>query len=514
MTPSTDLYELIAAMNTAERRHFTRFARAGYAEDQEIDFIELFSFICKTKAKSDEDLFSKKDSERFIENFPVQKAELPQRILNVMRSRKKVNGQRKSLPFLIRETMEDIAFLREKGMYAWVYRRLAEIKAEAEENDLHELLLEISGIERNLIRMQQPADSEAKITALHAQNAVLTKTIQNKYEMLRLKDKLFSLAVNHSNLTDAAIPDEITEIMQSPELTDIARCISFEASSNYHFCHLTYQHLLGNAYKAWEHSRALFLMWKERKGIQVLKPLEYANLLQNYLAMCNEVMRYDNFDWALKRLEVHRFNRVEEQANAQQNALFVRHQRHLNLCEWAAAKAVHGEYEQQKADFQLYLSDRRRIAFALSFSRMYMALGEWVEAASSAAEGVKHGKGKTTQGLVLQALIQEIIALFEAEDVVQVEARCRSILETDNPERALPDFERMLVQMLRKCVSNREKGRFRAEVLRLLAMGEHLAKDRETSLRIVMAWLRSKRDNCTLAEALQTFRKQPIHSGD
>lgn len=463
----------------------------------------MFRLICKLKAMDDDSLLSSKESEPFRTNFPVRKKELVARILQVLRGRQKVDGIEKNLLFRVHEAMEDITFLRSKGLFTYAQRRLADVKAQAEAGELHVFLLEISSLERNFIRLENGKDMPGQLRELHQRNEELCRILQNKYRMVDLKDRVLALAMKHSNLTAAALPKEVEELMTYPELKDISLCLSFDARSDFYTSHSTYQYLVGNEESAWEYAKNLYLLWLGHPGVKALKPVGYTNAIHNFLVLSNSVLRYEYFDKALAELEDSSSFNQEATASAVQNLLFIQLQKHLNLCDWALALGVFEEFKAQKEKFVTHLSKRREMAFYISFSRMFMALGEWQKAARWARNAVDADQGLPTQGLVFQALLQELIAFYELGDVQRLEKHARSLLETHNPDRAIPDFERRLLGLLRRSITKPADDKFLQEIKGLLDEAATLAAERELSLRLVIAWLRAKQRACGLADVLR-----------
>ncbi len=421
MKARDDLFLLIKQLSPAEKKVL------GMSPARH-DYQLLFKALNDHKDLDEKEFLASKMGRQFAGNFSVRKNELYEKILQGIRAQRKSAGTAKAIEIQLREQLEDVLFLREKKLYDQCTRRLQRAKKIAKDHQLHEILLEILRIERSILLKTQPAGYSQELKEIHGEIADITEVIKNKTRMLYLYDCHFLEVRQHHNLRGNVNFELLNDLHQSSDLQDVSKCLSFEAESNFYFCHGIYQHLQGNAKGAWDFARTLYLRWQEQKGVQKVKPVEYRNVLQNYLTFCNAAVQYDDFDIALKQLLAGPFYTDEEEASAIDNGCYVNMQRCMQVCDWDGAKAAIAAFKNRLDDIGERLIPSRIMVHYLSFSRIMLVLEDWKSAASWATKVITEGEGEEISALVIQARVQEILALVEMNDLDKLHNRCRAAI--------------------------------------------------------------------------------------
>ncbi len=489
MTPKDNVYRLIQSLSSHERQGFTKASKG--IKKEEPKYLKLFRALCELDRYEEADFLTSSKGKPFANGFSVQKKELFDRILHQLRSQRQSSGTEKPLEFQIREQVEDARHLREKKLYDLSRERLVHARKAAEEHEFHEILIEILRMERSVVVLEQEAGFVEKVRTLHGEIADLGAIILNKYRLMDLKDQLFLPTRQHALLHYRVDMAEMESVMDHDELKDIGLCLSFEAAWSYHFCHSTFRHLRGEAEQAWIHFRAIYLMWQEHKPVQRVRPVEYRNMLQNYLSLCNDAMRDEDFDVALNQLNQGPFQSKEEEIAAKTNSLNVRLQRHLNFCDWQAAKRLQDEYRKGMADMGDRMNPSRMMTFYLSFSRLCMVTDDYDGCLSWARKVVNEGEHDAKEGLVLQARIQELIALFEKKEWDKLETARNLAAKAINQVEAMT-FEKEFIRWLAGKSKVVDESVIVKKLEKLLQLLQERRDRKRSADRMVEAWLRSK----------------------
>jgi hypothetical protein len=500
MKPRDDLFLLIKRLSPTEKK-------ALAMTPVRHDYQALFKALNELKEFEEKDFLASSVGRKFANNFSVRKNELYEKILQSIRVQRKNAGAAKAIEIQLREQLEDVLFLREKKLFDQCDRRLTRAKKSAHDHQLHEILLEILRIERSILLKTQAAGYSQELVRIHEEIEKITEIIKNKTKMLYLYDRYFLEVRQHRNLRGQVNYTLLDQLSQTPDLSDVSNCLSFEAESNFYFCHAIHNHLRGNPQGAWDFARTLYLRWQEQKGIQKVKAVEYRNVLQNYLSLCNSASLYDDFEIALKQLLAGPFFSDEEQASAIDNACHVSMQRCLNLCDWEGAKKSIQTFKEKLSQISDRLIPSRIMVHYLSFSRLFIVLEDWKSATNWAKKVIAEEQGEESFALVLQARMQEIIALFEIHNVDDLPNKCRAALRAIKKASDDRLTETFVIQAINRLTGNTNSEEVRDAFAAVLETVRNDQSEKFNQGEFVLTWLKAKAKGMRLRDYLEAQKK-------
>ncbi len=284
---------LVRSLNDAEVRQFRQFVKHNASGKEESRnsppyYFELFEALRGYQGFDEQEFISELKQ---VDNYPststyhFQKSTLKDHLLNAIRGMRKRNHQEKEPSFRAREFLEDASFLRKKTLYALSRKRLRKARALADAAELHEIQLEILRMERAYLLRSKSVKDRQLLEQTLAEMRHLTKVIAIKYEILELRDLLFS-DYRRSKLPDVThSPGDFFKdypLLVSPP---VPSC--FDAMINYHLCRgLLFQQ--AQTYRlALEEHKQIVQLWLEHPKIQEERRVGYRNALNNYLALSN-----------------------------------------------------------------------------------------------------------------------------------------------------------------------------------------------------------------------------------
>lgn len=376
------------------------------------DYQRLFHAIDKSASFDEKAFLNSAAGRSFVGKMPRKKNELYEKLLQVARGLRQSGGKTKRVEVQLREDIEDIVFLRERKLFEQGSRRLERAKKRAISHNLHEVLLEILRIERTIVLRIQAAGYEEEVNFIHSEIERISEVIKNKGRMLYFYDLYFVQVRQFKNLRGAIDRSLLTGWIESPELTDVSKCLSFEAESNFYFCHCIHHFLLQDTIEAWQFARTLYLRWQEAHEIQKVKAVEYRNVLQNYLVFCINASKYDDFDVALNKMLRGPFYSNDEEASAIDNGLNAEMQRCLSLCEWEKAKEIIQNFREKLDLISEWLIPSRIMVHYLNFSTLFIVLEDWGNALRWARKVGSESDGQESISLVIQGRLHELIAVY------------------------------------------------------------------------------------------------------
>ncbi len=471
------------------------------------DYQRLFKALNESQSFDEKAFLATEAGKEFVGKMPRKKHELYEKILQNVRAFRQPLGRQKAMEIQLREQLEDVLFLRDKKLFEQSNRRLSRVKGKAISYHLHELLIVILRIERSLLLRIQPVGYVKKLWEIHKEIEEASMVIKNKGQMLYFYDQYFIQVIQHKKLNAAIDANFLKTLIASPELKDPNGCLSFEAESNFYFCHAIHHYLLGNAQATWEFSKTLYLRWEEEREIKKVKAIEYRNVINNFLIFSNYASRYEGFDCALSRMLEGPFYSDEEEASAIDNAIHVNIQRHLHCCNWDAAKATLQEYRRKLDFISEHLIPSRIMVHYLSFSRLSLVLEDWTGAYSWAKKVDTAREGKEHLALIWQARMQEMMALYEAPELGDLINRHRAAMRQFRKARESNEIEAKIIHAIwaaSKCVLKTES----ASIFRKLYLdvkGKQAGKNNIEEFGII--WLKAKSKGISLKEALESQRE-------
>jgi hypothetical protein len=508
MIAQDHLYRLIKALQPTEKQAFTRYATRKGGEAPL--YLRLFQALNSLKTYEEDQFLSSKKGQAFALNYAVQKVELYEKILQVLRVQRQSGGKEKPIEFRVREYLEDARLLREKKLVDLAEKRLAQAKEDAERYQLHEVQLELLRAQRGGVMRQLGQDDYTPLEALHAEIAQIAAIIQNKARMLQLLDPMFLQAKYQAALSGRVNHALLDTIMEAPELKNVALCLSFEANQNYHFCHAIYHQLNQRPQQAWIHARAIFLAYKEAPSLQLVKGAEYRNAVNNYLGYCVNAYRFDDFEEALKAICKGPFRSVSEEVTTVHSALAMELQKHFSLCDWAAAELVMKRYKENLNVFSEHLSSSRMMLFYLSFSRLKLVQGKWPDAARWAKKVVDEGDGDPKLGMVFQARLQELIALYEQGNMDLLTKRYRSAMYAFTRADFVGEFERNVLATIHRLPDLKTPADIRKTFESLHETLSSAAQVAQDVVSIASVWVQSHLRSIKIAQVLEEQRDEAL----
>lgn len=505
MTAREDLHELIQSLNNREKQLISMASNG-----KQPNYLKLFHALCQITDFDEKEFLSSPNGAAFAKNFSVRKNELYEKILTICRSQRQFGGSEKPVEFQVRERLEDVRMLKEKGLFSQAFRRLTQAKKLAKRYELHEILVEALRVERFMVIDREAPGYVEKVEEIHREIAHNTAAISNKFRLLELKDRLFLVVRQFAKQSSHDEAAYLEAVIKDNELKDINTCLSFDARVNFHLCHSIYHHLSANAHLAWKYFREIYLLWLDNPLYQRTKIVEHRNTLQNYLNFSVGAKQYGDFDEVLEALEAGPFRSNEEEAATIFNVINVRLARYLSDCDWEKTATVEANFLTVEKDFGKHLHPSRAIVFALHFAWIHFILKnnsaamKWLNRIENIREE------DLRQGLIYRAKMMEVLVLFEAGEVKLLESRSRAIETAFSKTKSPYAFELKLVKVLNRYIgTNRGRDlRFQLEALLASLVENDLINAVQHSMTRV--WLKSKIEQIAMKAIVEQERDEEM----
>lgn len=336
MKKKDNLFQLIHALTQSEKRFFTLFAERHCIGGKRHNYYILYDVLNGMSEYDEAELLRrlmrrKIKIEIIVNNLAELKAELYTLLLRAIRECREAGSRSTGL----HESIADITFLAERGLYEQAREHIRKARQLAEKYEAFWALLQLFDIERAILYSTSP-DPDFSAKAIHAAIAEIgasRRTVLHSLAVLEefqtLYDEVFALTRTNPNAPEP-VKARMREIINLPLLAEQHQTMPFNARSYRHGILAHAHYVLGALHTALVHYKHLVEQWEpqptdadEKKSKKVksggrlrfvnrieYEPQRYIKAVANYAGFCLRLKQYDNFDSALARLRDKRFERL------------------------------------------------------------------------------------------------------------------------------------------------------------------------------------------------------------
>jgi hypothetical protein len=285
-----DVFELIKALTTNEKRYFKIFARQ-HGEESIPKYIELFDAMDSLEHFNLDKLGEVLTDKRIMKYINQEKKYLKDKILDSLRA---FRGD-KSVDVLIFRLLEDQLILYEKGLYSQCHRQLTKAKKLAETFDRCSQLVDILAIEQKLLIELEPQELEETIERIDQEQRLAITKLQN----LVAFQNIWRTLLVHYRKDGYRDTKHSFALLEDPQvillLSHIENAKSFSAKHLYYLSTSLVQRLKGSHEDASRTYLELIKLWDERPDRIEEEAMQYILVLSNYLNLQHKVSKYSDF---------------------------------------------------------------------------------------------------------------------------------------------------------------------------------------------------------------------------
>lgn len=297
MPVSDQLYTLIQSLTKTEKRFFRLYSALQQGEK---NYLKLFTAIDIQVSKGngyDEKILLKKFAGSSLANrLPREKHYLHKAILKSMRA----YHARQAIHLQIRDTLNDIKFLMDKGLFGLARKQLIQIKKLAYKFEMYHQLLDISEMESALISQVSNVVKYGKDIA--DERATIIKILENTNQYAQLHYGLLKLYLAKPTIKTGDDEQAYREILDQPLFNHSNRALSFQSKIYFYRAYQMY-YFAKQALVEYENYSGLLVSLYEKNKEQISKaPENYAVALNNLLDIQRTQKHYGAFFRTLHKL--------------------------------------------------------------------------------------------------------------------------------------------------------------------------------------------------------------------
>lgn len=277
-----ELFLLVKSLSQAEKRYFRRYATLHSDQGQQ-KYLLLFDGLIQMPAYNAASLRIQCKGEKFLNQLPAAKRHLMELILRSLR----MFHEGKSVDRKIRQTLDELDILYERGLYKNCIRRIQKAKEVAQGHDRLSLMLELLRWERRLLKKIGRADLSNGLQLLDIEEVDCQSRLENEMQLIRMHDTCFGSGPEERLVLPVASQNE-----------------TFDAQLARNNLLAMQAHRDGREKESQQQYKICLEIWEAHPQQLNAYPARYFGALKNYLASCHRVCEYDDYDDQLKRIRV------------------------------------------------------------------------------------------------------------------------------------------------------------------------------------------------------------------
>lgn len=414
MAKSDSLFLLVKSLNQAEKRYIKLFAAKNSAEKDK-KYLQLFNALTKhSKDKFYQENLIEEELKGVIEkkNFSYEKNYLYQFILKCLRNFHGQNTPRIQL----QELMIDMALLYERGLLKETLQLINKAKKIAEKYDYDLQFLEISLLERRIIRQFKRKEPKTSVIQIQNESQRKLDRINRQLKILDCYEDIFLEAKDFraSKIQDEDLSIKIQRILP---LEIDSMDTSFEIKMYYHLTHSMYHIISRDWGKRAFHLKAILDYFEQNTYLlnDTQYQERYLSFLNNYINYCythgkeKELMEQIQIleKWKVKsrRLQI----QIEQYLFYGKMLYAFKRKRFDEMVNMSTdLKALLKKYESN-------LTLNRRLTFQIHMAIAYLLEKDFDAAETEVNEIINQPKFETRTDIQMLARIMRIILYIEQD---------------------------------------------------------------------------------------------------
>jgi hypothetical protein len=282
------LFQLIKAMNTAEKIHFKRTIKKQ-ADGKEPSYLILFDCLDQMEEFENGALQKKLKTKKFDVNFTKTKAYLYELLIDFIEEYNSDKSIFKATAKLFRKSQ----ILYQKGLYTEAFSMLEKVKEQAAFYELNEIMLQVHSQEMALLW----GNNNTKKISLMNEKHTLKRLCINNLNTLNEHENIFNLLHLHymenPSARDADILKNVNELFN--KLKQLPHTSLFYPNLLKHLSLALYYNLKQEYRQMHENYRKVIELYSLNEHMKARYNAYYSNALKNHLAGAHYYREYDNY---------------------------------------------------------------------------------------------------------------------------------------------------------------------------------------------------------------------------
>ena len=499
MRSTSDLHELIHALSPSEKRYFRIFASRHVHQGQN-NYMRIFDMVEGQTEHDEPALLAGIDDPKLKAQFAVQKNYLHKLILKSLRN----YHADISVDFKLKEWMMNVELLLRKGLVKQSQKQLAKAEQVALEHERYEVTAEIAGYKMLMLMKDSKTDLdrvERKLQDTLAQSGQQFERLKNILAFRTLSMKMLMMNRRDPQAQTHESKAAYAEIMDDPLMQDKGNALSKRAELYFLQSHFVSHFAQSDFAKAFEVTMQIVDLMESHPHLVFERPENYVIVLQNAVMMSTFTQPLEVSRQLIARLVKFgerfpdaRFDDITAAkvpvwaANIEIRLLMNHHlYDEAAVCLVKALSYLESGYSYNVNDGYVLID----LYFAAA--RIHLLKRQYRQALSYVTK-LMHMEGLNAEfEYFLDTRMIHIVILFETGENELLESALASLHRYLQQKRKLFQFEKTLLEFIRKASADLPDISRRQQLLQLRAELQRLDGTKEGGLSIprsdILQWL-------------------------
>lgn len=294
---SENLFQLIKALSTSEKRYFKVFTSKQVADNSVVQ--SVFDIIEGQESFDEQQIIERMNGVITNQNLPIIKSRLYDSILRALDA----YHANSSIDAQLKRTLHSVEILYKKSLYSQSLRLLENAKKQAYKYDKHTSLLEIFMWEKLLIEKDNyESVRDAELEAMMAENTRVTKLIEVYNDFWGIKSRLFHILNKKGKVRTEEGLTQLKSIIDSTLLDRNPDYLFYETQYLYNHIYSAYHFGVGDYANSYHFLKANVVHIENNLEKFSEETNVYFSVLTNLVYIASQLHNYDEVFFYLKKL--------------------------------------------------------------------------------------------------------------------------------------------------------------------------------------------------------------------
>lgn len=504
-TKTQSLADLIHSMSQSEKRHFKIFAGRHVTGEQNA-YLELYENIRKQKNPDDQSLKKQFTKSMSNQQYHVVKHYLYDLLLKSLRN----FHEGKNIDSRLHQMLESVAILFDKNLFDQCHEILKKAYELAKTYEKYNFQIAVNQWYHILLRKERNTPVLQEYTSRHHQEQQwLLEKLENRESLMILESEIFCLKEGYSYIRNEQEKAVFDKVMAHPLLERPEKALGFEAKLSYYNTHNIYLRVQGALQESYQSRKKLVELWESYPEQKAVNPLKYLVAIGNLLAVQKELKKYEE---GLDLLE--RMVPLKGQSFQLDKEIFLL-EKQFELITFVATGqyqkglALKPDIDEGVQRFKGYIRDDWLFDYYFDLGMLYAMAGQLNEALDWVLY-IEQTFSRDQFSLKMgYAKLFNLMLHTDLGNQFYLESAWRSTYRYLQKRSTLYEFERLVLQFLKKLPVMNDKNQYQKDMHNLLIKLEKLSQQpnerRAMDYLNFRAWIYSKLHNKSFANTVAEF---------
>lgn len=439
------LFELIQNLSPSEKRYFKVYVSRNSIRDSS-NYLNLFNLIAQQKHYDEFALKKQLENTSLASQFSVTKHYLYQQILKSL----ELYHYNKTTDRKLRSLENQLEVLFEKGLYSQSQKLLTKALSLAKEHEKHLHIIELSLWQSRIMMKEfEHKDLEKQLKNNYDIINKSQEHLQSLTDLNFLDNKMLILIKKHGIVRNEQDEKPYKKIYQLPSVQDFSGNTFWELYF-YHHLKSLYYYTTGEYEKSYSSRKALLDLFKNNSSYKKENIHEYIAALNNFILVCHQLGKKEEFESKLKKLKKIKSSNVETQVRVFVNSYTLELLDNYNKGKFNEIIELSKGIDKQLNNFGHRVDLSSRVLFYFIIAASFIATRKYEDALQYFSKLINTPRSDEIQDLYRYARIISLIAHYELDNTRILNSHLTSVKRYLKSKNKLFKLETNTLKLLKE----------------------------------------------------------------